>query len=122
MGGSAQAMDDIRFSAGSDSDAGSLMASLLGSLLDDFDSWFRRGEELLLDCPDCVMAETERLELGARLSEGTKAITAARSLLSASKQPLAVSMQAMSRWHHLMTEVWSLSARFAEERRRQAPS
>ena len=30
-------------------DAGTLMESLLASLLDDFDHWFQRGEQLLQD-------------------------------------------------------------------------
>ena len=32
-------------------EAGALMESLLTSLLDDFDHWFQRGEQLLENCP-----------------------------------------------------------------------
>lgn len=98
------------------------MSTLLGSLLDDFDSWFHRGESLLCDCPDCVMAEPDRLVMARRLAEARKAISATRSLLSASSQPMAVSMNAMTTWHLLMTEVWSLSARIAAQGSGQAPS
>ena len=122
MGGSAQAMDDIRFSAGSDSDAGSLMASLLGSLLDDFDSWFRRGEELLQACPDDVMSFEERQRMGIRLQDGKKAIAATRALVAASTQPIAVSMQVMNPWHGLVTDVWALAAKLGSNRPPQAPS
>lgn len=122
MGGSAQAMDDIRFSAGSDSDAGSLMASLLGSLLDDFDSWFRRGEELLQACPEEVMPLQERQLMEERLQDGKKAIAATRSLVAASTQPMAVSMEVMNPWHGLVTEVWALAARLGSNRSPQAPS
>lgn len=122
MGGSALAMDDIRFSAGSDSDAGSLMASLLGSLLDDFDSWFRRGEELLQACPEEVMPLQERQLMEERLQDGKKAIAATRSLVAASTQPMAVSMEVMNPWHGLVTEVWGLAARLGSNRSPQAPS
>ena len=116
MGGTALAMDETRFGSSPDSDAGELMSTLLGSLLDDFDGWFDRGETLLCDCPDHVMAEPERLEMAGRLAEARKAISAARTLLAASAQPMAVSMEAMAPWHRLMTEVWSLSARVASQR------
>ncbi len=122
MGGSAQAMDDIRFSAGSDSDAGSLMASLLGSLLDDFEHWFQRGEELLQACPEEVMPLQERQLMEERLQDGKKAIAATRSLVAASTQPMAVSMEVMNPWHGLVTEVWALAARLGSNRSPQAPS
>ena len=120
-------MDETQFGSGPDSDAGVLMSKLLESLLDDFDGWFNRGETLLCDCPDCVMAQPDRLEMAGRLAEARKAISATRSLLTASERPMAVSMDAMAPWHLLMTEVWSLSARVSSHRRTsqgssQAPS
>lgn len=115
-------MDETRFGSDPDSDAGELMSRLLGSLLDDFDGWFNRGETLLCDCPDRVMAEPDRLRMAGRLAEARKAICAARSLLTASAQPMAVSMDAMAPWHLLMTEVWDLSARIASQDSGQAPS
>ena len=122
IGVTALAMDVTRSGSSPESDAGALMSTLLGSLLDDFDSWFRRGESLLCDCPDCVMTEPDRLEMARRLAEARKAISATRSLLAASDQPMAVSMNAMTAWHLLMTEVWSLSARIAAQGSGQAPS
>ena len=89
------------------------MASLLGSLLDDFEHWFNRGEELLGRCPTSVMAVGDQQELAGRLLEGRKAIAATRALVAAASQPMAVSMDAMTPWHGLVTEVWSLAARMA---------
>ena len=116
MSGAALAMDEARSGSDSEPDAGVLMSKLLGSLLDDFDGWFNRGEDLLCDCPDRVMAEPDRLEMAGRLAEARKAISATRSLLTASERPMAVSMDAMAPWHLLMTEVWGLSARVASHR------
>ena len=101
------------------SEAGILLDQLLESLLADFDHWFQRGDELLRCCPDDVMGKTERDLLAARLKEAKKAITATRSLVNASSQPMAVSMGAMSPWHGLVTEVWGLSARLAKYQRNQ---
>ena len=101
------------------SEAGALLDQLLESLLADFDHWFQRGDELLRCCPDDVMDQAERDRLADRLTEGQKAITATRSLVKASSQPMAVSMSAMSPWHGLVTEVWGLAAKLAVYRRNQ---
>ena len=100
-----------------DPQAGALLETLLGSLLDDFDHWFRRGEELLSCCPTSVMLPEEQQRFRARLEEGQRAIAATRALVAASTAPMAVSMDAMTPWHGLVTEVWSLSAKVAAARR-----
>ena len=96
-------------------EASALLGSLLNSLLDDFDSGFRRGEELLTTCPDTVLSTQEREQLALRLSEAKRAVAATRALVAASTQPMAVSMDAMRPWHLLVTEVWQLSARLRRE-------
>ena len=92
-------------------DASALMESLLTSLLDDFDHWFHRGEQLLQDCPTTVGGEDDQLAFRERLWEGLRAVAATRALMKASSQPMAVSMEAMTPWHGLVTEVWGLAAR-----------
>ena len=92
-------------------DAGALMESLLTSLLDDFDHWFQRGEQLLQGCPASVLSHDEQLAFRERLLEGQRAVAATRALMKASSQPMGVSMEAMTPWHGLVTEVWGLAAR-----------
>ena len=103
-------------------DAGALLDELLASLLDDFEHWFRRGEELLQACPDAVMPLEGRQQMAIRLQEGKKAIAATRALVAASTQPMAVSMEVMNPWHGLVTEVWALAAKLGSSRTPQAPS
>ena len=103
-------------------EAGALLYELLASLLDDFDHWFQRGEELLQACPDEVMSLEERQHMEERLQDGKKAIAATRSLVAASTQPMAVSMEVMNPWHGLVTEVWALAAKLGSSRSSQAPS
>ena len=103
-------------------DAGALMDELLASLLDDFEHWFQRGEELLQACPDEVMPLEERQQMEERLQDGKKSIAATRSLLAASTQPMAVSMEVMNQWHGLVTEVWALAAKLGSSFSPQAPS
>ena len=103
-------------------EAGALLDELLASLLDDFEHWFQRGEELLQACPEEVMPLQERQRMQERLQEGKKAIAATRSLVAASTQPMAVSMEVMNPWHGLVTEVWALAARLGSNRSPQAPS
>ena len=103
-------------------EAGALLDELLSSLLDDFEHWFQRGEELLQACPEEVMPREERQRMEERLQDGKKAIAATRSLVAASTQPMAVSMEVMSPWHGLVTEGWALAARVGSSRSTQAPS
>ena len=103
-------------------EAGALLDELLASLLDDFEHWFQRGEELLQACPEEVMPLQERRRMQERLQDGKKAIAATRSLVAASTQPMAVSMEVMNPWHGLVTEVWALAARLGSNRSPQAPS
>ena len=92
-------------------EAGALMESLLASLLEDFDHWFQRGHALLDDCPEDVLNPDEQQALRVRLEEGVKAVAATRALTRAATQPVAVSLEAMTPWHGLVTEVWGLAAR-----------
>ena len=103
-------------------DAGALLDELLASLLDDFEHWFQRGEELLQACPDAVMPLEGRQQMAIRLQEGKMAIAATRALVAASTQPMAVSMEVMNPWHGLVTEVWALAAKLGSSRTPQAPS
>ena len=103
-------------------DAGALLEELLTSLLNDFEHWFQRGEQLLQECPDAVMSPDERQILAIRLRDATKTIAATRSLMAASSEPMAISMDAMQPWHALVTEVWALAAGLRSFRSPQAPS
>ena len=100
-----------------DVEGGDLLESLLASLLADFDHWFTRGQSLLEQCPDGVLAQGDRIELAKRLFDAKRSIAATRSLLQASSEPVAVSMQAMAPWHQLVMEVWALSARVSRSSR-----
>ncbi|EHA64031.1 DUF2605 domain-containing protein [Synechococcus sp. WH 8016] len=95
-------------------DADALLESLLDSLLNDFNHWFKRGQELLASCPDSVMTPDEREVMGVRIDEGLRAITATRALVNATPAAMAISMESMTPWHQLVIEVWALAARVSE--------
>jgi hypothetical protein len=97
-------------------DADALLESLLDSLLNDFNHWFKRGQELLASCPDSVMIPDEREAMGVRIDEGLLAITATRALVNATPAAMAISMESMTPWHQLVIEVWGLAARVSEEK------
>ena len=102
-------------------EADALLESLLDSLLNDFNHWFKRGQELLAACPDSVLSPDEREEMGVRIDEGLKAIIATRALVSATPAAMAISMEAMTPWHQIVIEVWSLSARLSEANMKNSP-
>ena len=95
-------------------EADALLESLLDSLLNDFNHWFKRGQELLAACPDSVLTPDEREVMGVRIDEGLKAIAATRALVSATPAAMAISMEAMTPWHQLVIEIWGLAARVSE--------
>lgn len=95
-------------------DADALLESLLDSLLNDFNHWFKRGQELLTSCPDSVMTPDERKAMGVRIDEGLRAITATRALVNATPAAMAISMESMTPWHQLVIEVWGLAALVSE--------
>ncbi|MFZ9229737.1 MAG: DUF2605 family protein [Prochlorococcaceae cyanobacterium] len=91
--------------------AGALLDGLLGSLLSDFRFWFERGQVLLEHCPDQVMPQQARLELGKQLAQASLELAAASSLRQAAPTPMALEMGTLAPWHKLVLEVWGLSAR-----------
>ena len=95
-------------------EADALLESLLDSLLNDFNHWFKRGQELIEACPDSVMSLDEREAMKVRIDEGLKAIAATRSLVNATPAAMAISMETMTPWHQLVMEVWGLAVRVSE--------
>ena len=95
-------------------EADALLESLLDSLLNDFNHWFKRGQELLAACPDSVLTADENEAMSVRLEEGLKAIAATRALVNATPAAMAVSMEAMTPWHQLVIEVWGLAGRISK--------
>jgi len=91
-------------------DAAGLLESLLTPLLEDFETSFRRGLQLLELCPDRVLGEQARTDLRHRLDEAQAGLRAARCLRAAAPVPMALDMGAIAPWHALLVEVWSLSA------------
>lgn len=91
-------------------DAAALLESVLGPLLDDFDTSFQRGLALLEVCPDLVLSPSARAELRRRLEEAQAQLRAARALRAAAPAPMALEMATITPWHELLVEVWSLSA------------
>lgn len=91
-------------------DAAGLLDSLLNPLLEDFDTSFRRGLQLLEICPETVLTAEAQEALRQRLQRSQAELLAARSLRAAAPVPMALDMGAIAPWHALLVEVWSLSA------------
>lgn len=91
-------------------DAAALLESVLGPLLEDFDTSFQRGLTLLQVCPDAVLSAPAREQLRGRLQEAQAQLSAARVLRAAAPAPMALEMATIAPWHELLVEVWSLSA------------
>lgn len=90
--------------------AATLLDELLEPLLADFAASFERGFELLDHCPEQVLAQGRQLELMGRLETARRELAAARALREAAPTTMALDMATITPWHHLVVEVWSLSA------------
>jgi hypothetical protein len=90
--------------------AGDLLDRVLNPLLEDFSRSFQRGLQLLEHCPDRVLEEPQRQRLRQRLELARSELVAARALRAAAPTPMALDMATITPWHHLVVEVWSLSA------------
>lgn len=90
--------------------AAALLESVLGPLLEDFDTSFQRGLKLLEVCPDAVLSAEARAAMLRRLQEAQGQLNAARALRAAAPAPMALDMATITPWHELLVEVWSLSA------------
>lgn len=88
-----------------------LLDHLLTSLLDDFRTWFARGEVLLDSCPDTVMAAEQRQQLRSELQLARLELAAASALCQATDAPLALGLDTLAPWHQLVMRLWGLSAR-----------
>ncbi|WP_457766861.1 DUF2605 family protein [Cyanobium sp. ULC065] len=83
-------------------------------MLDDFQRWFERGQDLLAYCPETVLGPTEQRDFDAMLTRSLQELMAARALRGAMSETLALDMQAMAPWHRLVMKVWGLSAALRE--------
>ena len=90
--------------------AGPLLEQVLTPLLQDFEEGFARGLQLLEHCPPTVMTDAAQQAFAARLHQGQAELVAARALRRATPAPMALDMAAITPWHALLVEVWSLSA------------
>jgi hypothetical protein len=92
-------------------DQAQLLEQLLDPLLNDMAESFERGLVLLEDCPESILSLAEQQRLLAALLQARGELRAARSLRAALPHGIGLDMNALTPWHRLVLEVWTLSSR-----------
>ena len=88
-----------------------LLETLLDPLLNDMAESFERGLLLLEHCPESILSLGDQQRLLGALLEARGELRAARSLRAALPHGIGLDMNALTPWHRLVLEVWTLSSR-----------
>lgn len=98
----------------SNSSDADLLKSVLEPLLEDFQYWFARSQQLL-ETEEIPFLEVEQqADLLARVVAAQQEVTAAQTLFRATGGQVGVEASIMAPWHQLVTECWRVSIRFRQ--------
>ncbi len=86
-----------------------LLKQVLAPLLEDFQYWFARSQQLLESEPLTFMSPEAQQTMLERIIEAQHSVAAAQSVLVATDGQAGVEMTVLIGWHKLVTECWSLS-------------
>ncbi|MFM7408933.1 MAG: DUF2605 domain-containing protein [Cuspidothrix sp.] len=84
---------------------------VLEPLLEDFQYWFDRYEQILENEKIQFMSEDEQFDLTQRVKTARNQLTTAKMLFAATDQQVGIDMPTVTAWHQLVTECWSVGMR-----------
>lgn len=86
-----------------------LLKTVLAPLLEDFQYWFERSQQMLEAEPLDFMTPDEQQSMLSRVVEARKGVSVAQNLLNVTDGQAGVEMAVLMGWHKLVTECWALS-------------
>ncbi|MGF1494426.1 MAG: DUF2605 domain-containing protein [Microcoleaceae cyanobacterium] len=92
-----------------------VLKSVLQPLLEDFQYWFARSQQLLEQETMPFLSSQEQLDLLHRIQQAQQEVNSSKSLFQATGGQVGIEMAVLVPWHHLLTECWQVSARFRTE-------
>jgi hypothetical protein len=84
---------------------------VLEPLLEDFQYWFDRYEQILENEKIKFMSDNEQFDLMQRVKTAKNQLITAKMLFAATDQQVGIDMATVTAWHQLVTECWRVGMR-----------
>ncbi|EFA71168.1 hypothetical protein CEP10_07800 [Cylindrospermopsis raciborskii S07] len=94
--------------------ASQLLQSLLEPLLEDFEYWFARSQQLLENEKISFMTEQEQSDLLDRVKQAQLEVNTSRMLFNATGKQVGLDMATLAPWHQLLGECWRVGMRYRQ--------
>jgi Protein of unknown function (DUF2605) len=92
-----------------------LLKTVLEPLLDDFQYWFGRSQDLLENERLLFLSQQEQADLLNRVKQAQHKVSTAKMLFEATNGQVGVEMETLLPWHQLVTECWKVAMRFRQK-------
>lgn len=94
--------------------ASQLLQSLLEPLLEDFEYWFARSQQLLENEKISFMTEQEQSDLLERVKQAQLEVSTSKMLFNATGKQVGLDMATLAPWHQLLGECWRVGMRYRQ--------
>ncbi|MFB2646410.1 DUF2605 domain-containing protein [Raphidiopsis sp. BLCC-F218] len=91
-----------------------LLQSLLEPLLEDFEYWFARSQQLLENEKISFMTEQEQSDLLDRVKQAQLEVNTSKMLFNATGKQVGLDMATLAPWHQLLGECWRVGMRYRQ--------
>jgi hypothetical protein len=91
------------------------LKTLLQPLLEDFEYWFGRSQNLLENHTITFLSPEQQAGLLARVKQSQQEVSAAQLLFRATEGQAGVDTAVLFAWHQLVTECWQVGMKFRME-------
>jgi hypothetical protein len=91
-----------------------LLQSVLEPLLEDFEYWFARSQNLLENERISFMSEQEQSDLLNRVKQAQAELTTSKMLFAATGKQVGLDMATLIPWHQLLGQCWKVSMRYRQ--------
>jgi hypothetical protein len=91
-----------------------LLQSLLEPLLEDFEYWFARSQNLLENERIPFMSEQEQSDLLNRVKQAQAELNTSKMLFAVTGKQVGLDMATLIPWHQLLGECWKVGMRYRQ--------
>ena len=95
-----------------------LLETVLCPLLEDFQYWFSRSQELLETENIHFLSPEEQASLLERVRQARQKVAVTEMMFRATGGKVGVAMEVLMPWHRLLVECWQVSMQFRSARAR----